>query len=92
MNLIYLESVPILSKKLTHYMSCNVLDFFEKSSSYFLLTERSSEDEFRNINKFLELYNDSSSNETINMSPILNSNYSREEFMKLKSSFINCKT
>lgn len=86
MNLLYLESLSSLDR-ITRYLENNEIDFLKREGSFFVLTERSSETFLRNLRSFLYLYNDNDSRLSIKVSPLLNDNFSKEEFLILKSSF-----
>lgn len=88
MQLISMQIKPEITEVITKYLNINEIDVFAVCpGNYFILTERYPNDVLVNCKNYLELLNIKFIKNMVIVSPILNANFSKAEFDRLKKSY-----
>lgn len=87
MVLISIKTKPDIENIVTKYLNMNEIDYLNiGGGNYFILTERCPNDVLVNCKNYLELLNIKFVKNMVIVSTILNANFSKAEFDRLKKS------
>lgn len=88
MVLISIKTKPDIENIVTKYLNMNEIDYLNiGGGNYFVLSERCPNDVLVNCKNYLELLNIKFVKNMVTVSTILNANFSKAEFDRLKKSY-----